>query len=290
MVAPFGLRLLLRMYACHSRQSNNFVYDSPVANLSGPPLDSVHRALQLAIHLRSVDKLSVTEAAEILGVVPSTAHRLLVALCYDGFAEQGSDRMYRKGPTLGDGRDTASLSELRTITHPVLEALNEKLNETVQAWVLENVRVRYVDGVESNQSLSVRTGHWDNVPAYCSAGGKSLLAQMNTSDLESLHRRGLPPWRDSPITTIPALKRHLAAVRRNGYALNLEESAQGINGLALSTHPAVSSPAVAISVAIPSSRFKRQDIPRYTGVLRQAVEDLEGALTTAKPRTPQAQY
>jgi DNA-binding IclR family transcriptional regulator len=174
------------------------------------------------------------------------------------------------------------MSEIRNFARPVLEALNADLNETVQAWVLEDVRVRYVDGIESGRSLSVRTGHWDNVPAYCSAGGKSLLARMNAADLESLHSAGLPPWRDSQITTVQALKRHLAAVRRTGYALNLEESAQGINGLAVSTRPTANKPAVAISIAIPSTRFKRQDVGRYAGILQNAVHGLEESFAGAR--------
>ena len=66
-----------------------------------PPLDSVHRALRLLVTLRDGQVLSVKDAAAMLEVVPSTAHRLLVALCYDGFAVQDRDRRYRAGPEAG---------------------------------------------------------------------------------------------------------------------------------------------------------------------------------------------
>lgn len=248
-------------------------------NADKTPLDSVHRALQLVVVLRSGEVLGVKEAAALLDVVPSTAHRLLAALCYDGFAEQARDRRYRAGPQLGSRHgDVPSLGRLRLVVRPVLESLNGWLDETVQAWVLDGARVRYVDGIESNQLLSVRTGQWDNVPAYCSAGGKSLLAGLSATKLEKVHRDGLPPWRSSRITSMQGLKRHLATVRRNGYALNLEEAAQGVNGLAMCAKDGDGNPIVAVSVAIPASRFRRLELPGYLTALQEAVASIETSL------------
>lgn len=253
-------------------------------NTSESPLDSVHRALQLVVALRRGDILSVKEAAALLGVVSSTAHRLLAALCYDGFAEQTRDRRYRAGPELGGRRgDATPLSRLRLVVRPVLQSLNEQLDETVQAWVLDGARVRYLDGIESKQVLNVRTGLWDDVPAYCSAGGKSLLAWLSLAELEELHREGLPQWRSSRITSVQGLKRHLTLVRRNGYALNLEEAAQGVNGLAMCVKDAAGSPIVAVSVAIPASRFRRSQVHGYVAALQEAVDSIESTLHGAIP-------
>ena len=44
------------------------------------PVESVDRALQLVSILRDEQVLTVTHAADLLGVAPSTAHRLLAAL------------------------------------------------------------------------------------------------------------------------------------------------------------------------------------------------------------------
>jgi DNA-binding IclR family transcriptional regulator len=219
----------------------------------------------------------------MLEVVPSTAHRLLAALCYDGFAEQTRDRRYRAGPELGgSGPEPIPFSRLHPVVRQVLESTVGRLNETVQAWVLDGAQVRYIDGIEGNQLLSVRAGHWDNVPAYCSAGGKSLLACLSVRELEELHPRGLPPWRSSRITTVQALKRHLATVRRNGYAINLEEAAQGVNGLAMCAKDPAGSPLVAVSIAIPASRFRRSEVPGYLAELQQAVAKIETHLFGAQ--------
>lgn len=241
-----------------------------------PPLDSVHRALQLIKVLRAGRSLAVKDAAELLEVVPSTAYRLLVALCYDGFASQDGDRRYRAGPEIaGRHHGTFSPGQLRIVLRPAIEELNRTLNETIQVWVLNGPRVSYIDGLESTQPLSVRTGVWDLVPAYSSAGGKALLAELGRAELESIHSGGLIPWRSARITTLQTLKRHLVTVRQDGYALNLEEAAQGIAGIAACVKDPAGYPVAAISVAIPSIRFSRKKIPEYAEALRTAVDVAE---------------
>lgn len=248
-----------------------------------PPLDSVHRALQLILALRAGRALAVKDAAELLGVVPSTAYRLLAALCYDGFAIQDRDRRYRAGPELaGHHEGSYSPGQLRMVLRPAIEELNRILNETIQVWVLKGARVSYVDGLESTQPLSVRTGVWDLVPAYSSAGGKALLAELGRPELESIHADGLIPWRSARITTLQSLKRHLVTVRQDGYALNMEEAAQGIAGIAACAKDPAGYPVAAISVAIPSIRFNRKRIPEYAEALHAAVNVAEMEL--AKPR------
>ena len=65
-----------------------------------PPyaITSVDHALRLALILQREGQLTVSEAAERLGVARSTAHRLLAMLVYRDFAEQGTDRRYRACP------------------------------------------------------------------------------------------------------------------------------------------------------------------------------------------------
>jgi IclR family acetate operon transcriptional repressor len=162
---------------------------------------------------------------------------------------------------------------------PAIEELNRTLNETIQVWVLKGARVSYIDGLESTQPLSVRTGVWDLVPAYCSAGGKVLLAELGNNELESIHADGLIPWRSSNITTLQLLKRRLVTVRQDGYAVSLEEAAQGIAGIAACVKDALGHPVAAISVAIPRSRLNRKQIPAYAKALQAAVDIVEMKIT-----------
>ncbi|MDJ0349586.1 IclR family transcriptional regulator [Cryobacterium sp. PH29-G1] len=246
-----------------------------------PPLDSVDRALKLIVALRDGEVMSVKAAAERLNVVPSTAHRLLAALCHGGFAMQNRERLYRAGPELASWSDsTRSISTVRQIVRPTLESLVKQLDETVQVWVLEGPQVRYVDGVESDQTLRIRVGVWDQVPAYCSAGGKAMLASLSNAQIDHLHGGGLPPWRSTRISSVLALKRHLATVRQQGYATNIEEAAQGVNGIGVAVLDQQGRPVVAISAAIPSIRFSKEKVEECAQALLAAAAAVEKRMTS----------
>jgi len=88
------------------------------------PINSVDYALQLARLLQQEGQLSVSQAAERLGVARSTAHRLLAMLVYRDFAEQGKDRLYRPGPALYPaGPDPESAQVLDRVARPHLQVL-----------------------------------------------------------------------------------------------------------------------------------------------------------------------
>ncbi|MBB3084659.1 IclR family transcriptional regulator [Geodermatophilus sabuli] len=246
---------------------------------STPPIESLHRGLVLLRELRDGRVLGVKDAAELLGVAPSTAHRLLTALCFDGFAIQDRDRQYRLGPELRPERVRGmDVDEFRTLVHPVIDRLSKTVGETVHVWVRQGPLLRWVDGVEGTAPAHVPSDRWDRVPAYASAAGKALLSELNGKQLEKVFAGGLPPARASHITNLASLKRHLQAVRTRGYAISIEESAQGVDGVAVCSKDSLGRPIFAISLAIPSSRFERGRVPDYVEALRYAVEQTEEAL------------
>ena len=58
---------------------------------------SVGRALALITAFSETEVLTVSGAAALLDVAPSTAHRLLQMLVLHGFAQQGERRSYVRG-------------------------------------------------------------------------------------------------------------------------------------------------------------------------------------------------
>ena len=242
---------------------------------TGPPaypIESVDRALQLIDMLRMGERVSVKTAAERLGVAASTAHRLFGALCYRDYAIQQRDRTYSAGPALKDGSKRGTAENLRRHIRPALDQLHEALDETTHLMVLEGSRVRFIDGVESQQLLRVGLRIGSYMPAYCSAGGKALLAELPVTEVDRIHRGGLPPWPHARVATVTSLKRHLAAVRSRGYGTNNEETEQGVCGVGACIRDNTGYPIAAIALAIPSPRFTKQDIPRYADEIMKAAE------------------
>lgn len=250
-------------------------------------LESVDRALQLLMMLRNGETLSVKGAGERLGVAPSTAHRLLGALVARDFAVQDRERRYRAGSQLTLQRETNfSVNHLRQAVRPALQKLYEDINDTVQLMVLTGPHIRFIDGIESEAALHVTARMGDLMPAYCSAGGKAILAELGNVEVQKIYRGGLTPWPTARIHTLTALKRQLATVRKVGYAWSTEETEQGVSGLGVCIRDASGKPIAAYTTAIPSARFQKSLVAEYVKALKEAASLTEDGLLGEQPRLP----
>ncbi|WP_139007062.1 IclR family transcriptional regulator [Arthrobacter crystallopoietes] len=251
-------------------------------NVETSPVESVDRALLLILLMRSAGPISVKAAAEHLNVAPSTAHRLLSALTFRGFSVQDRERRYRAGPALSErGAESFSVHLLRVNARSALMALHEAVGETVQLMVLRGGSIVFIDGVESTSALRVGMRVGDQMPAFVSAGGKAMLAQLSNTELEELYRGGLPPWPTGRITSLALLKRNMTRIRRAEFATNFEETEQGVVGLGVSINDAAGKPIAALTTATPSIRFRREDMPAYIEALRTAAAAVEDRLRAA---------
>src|SRR3954454_17911889 len=100
---------------------------------------SVDNALRLLELIGQRQALRVAEAADLLGVARSTAHRLLAALRRRGFVLQDRPNgAYRPGPALVEaGLAAFSRIDIRRVARPGLEDVREQTQETVSLAVLE---------------------------------------------------------------------------------------------------------------------------------------------------------
>lgn len=242
-------------------------------------MESVDRALRLLIYLRDHDSISVKEAAEHLDIAASTAHRLLSTLTARGFAVQDFARRYRMGAVLSSTTpDQVTHARLRDQALPELAELQEMVGETVQVMALRGGNIRFLEGLEPNAVLRIVRRVNDEMPAFVSAGGKAILGRLSNQEVEDIYRRGLPEWPTRRILTMKMLKRMLTQVRRDGYGMSLEETEQGVVGIGVTISGPDTRPVGAITVAIPSVRFKRELVSEYVSALRSTALKIEDAL------------
>lgn len=226
----------------------------------GPATTSVDNALWLLQLIGERRALRVAEAADLLGVARSTAHRLLTSLRRRGFVMQDRPNgAYRPGPALYEiGLAAVSRIDIRRVARPVLEYIREETDETISLAVLEGTTVRFLDCAES--SRSVRVGNRTGVvrPAHASAVGKAILAGLSDAELDRRYPGGeLPPGAtDAALTDLAALRTELAEIRAQGYALNWEESAEGVCAVAVALRDTVGQPLAGLGLAAPSSRIR----------------------------------
>jgi IclR family transcriptional regulator, acetate operon repressor len=244
-----------------------------VRNRPAYAIESVDRALRLAVLLQQEGAMRVTEAAETLGISVSGTHRLLAMLVYRGFAEQLPDRSYGPGPVLRTSEPTsAPVQLLRQIGPAHLRALVDRVHESANVMVRVGTEVRFLATVESDRALRVGDRSGRALPAHLVSGGKALLSRLPPDELTSLYA-------DTDVD-VRALRRSLERVRVDGYAVNRGDTEDGVTAVGTAVDDPVGRPVCAVSVALPSSRFTRALLPRLVDALTDTKRAIERDLRT----------
>src|SRR3954470_24051306 len=195
---------------------------------------AVENALRLLQLYREREVLGVSEAARLLGVGRSTAHRLLTTLRAHGFVVQDSSRAYRVGPALRElGAAVAESGVVRGRCRPYMQALCDELGETVNLVSLRGACAIFVASVKPRRPLRVAGREGVVLPAHAVSAGKALLASLPSGVLRELYAdEALTSLTERTLRTRTALEAELDAVRKRGYAVNVGESERGITAAA----------------------------------------------------------
>lgn len=237
----------------------------------GYPIKSVDRALTLLrefLHRRS---LTVSEAAGVLGVSKSTAHRLLAMLLHHGFVRQDArSKAYLGGPTLLEvGLAFVTQLDVRSAAQPSLQALVDATGETAHLMILEDTRMLFLDGRESSQALRAGLRVGSHVPVHLGASGKAVLATMRPEEVERYWARLCAAAGPPDGSSLEKLKRELQETRDRGWGLNDEATDAGVRSVSVAI--AGSGPRAevraALTVAGPVARMPHERLPIVAAAL-----------------------
>ena len=235
---------------------------------------SVAKVLDILEHLGAArGPVSVSDVARATGLNVSTAFRQLQTLVSRGFVEQDAAhrgyvmgaRLYQLASAYLKGSDLAALAR------PHLEALRDAVGETAYLVILrqhEIVQLGKADG-QHVVSASIRTAQRE--PAYCTATGKVLLSGLAPEALARYFDSIEPKaWTANTITGRDALEREIAAVRKQGYGLDIEEFAENLCCISVPVRePNDGGIVAAMSIAMPKIRFKRSQVAHWRKLLEE---------------------
>jgi IclR family pca regulon transcriptional regulator len=199
--------------------------------------------------------LGIADIADELGMSRSTTHRYVTTLLALGYLEQGRSRKYRLGLRVTDlGMSALHSTGLRENVHPFLEELRERTGYTIGLAVLDGTEILYVDRARSwrraerETDLGLHPG--SRMPAYCTAMGKVLLANLPEEVQRDLIAQ-LQLERNTPrtITSKQALRTELERISENGYALNDQELRPGLQAIAVPVRDESREAVAAIGIA-----------------------------------------
>jgi len=189
----------------------------------------VSHALEKGLHLltfvaRGVNTLpKLTKAS---GWSKSTVHRLASVLVEQGLL-RNMDHRYLLGYRLLELSESArsQLSYLQ-VARPHLESVCRRTHETVHLGELTDGHIIYLEKIEGERGLQMKSHIGLRTPAQVTALGKVLIAHRPRAEWDS-HLLELPARTERTITERGELLLELEAVCRQGYALDREENERG---------------------------------------------------------------
>jgi DNA-binding IclR family transcriptional regulator len=241
------------------------------------PIESVDNALKLLLLLGEQPQIRLSEATRYLGVASSTAHRLLAMLAYRGFVRQDPEsKAYLPGPALTSvafaifGR----IDVARTAA-PIMRGLSERLRESIHVGMLDGAGVRFVAAVEGPAAVRVASRLGLTMPAHCTSTGKAMLAQLSQPEL----RRLLPDEQLVRVTvrsigSRTELEAELSGIRERGYAVNREESEEGVASVAVPIPTRAPGLRLALNASAPMNRLGSSQYAAIAAALVEAAKEI----------------
>lgn len=192
---------------------------------------SLRKALTVLKALAGADHpLLMAQLADQAKIARPTTYRLVQTLINEGFVIRDpiDGRLSIGYEVLPLAASLLDGNRLRMVALPHLDSLAKSTGERVNLGILLGGEVMYLGGIEKPTLPTLYSRFGRSVPAYCSSLGKAMLAYMSEAEQDE-HLAGVEFAARTPatITSMNAFRADLEKVRKQGYALDREESVRG---------------------------------------------------------------
>lgn len=207
-------------------------------------------------------EIGISSLAKRLGLAKSTVHRLAVTLAAEDFLEQNPETgRYRLGLSLFTlGALARRRMDVSNVSRPLLGALRDKYQEATTLAILSGPSIMFLHNLESGQAIGTRAYIGDLKPAYCTAEGRVLMAFSTPAVVAAVLTEAREPRTARTVTGLKALQRLLDEVRQVGYAIDDEESEDGMRCLAAPVRDISGKVVAAVGLAGPTQRLTKKDL------------------------------
>lgn len=261
------------------RKTNDRSHSNPDGQIQ-----SVSRAIAI-LNAVAEDEQGLTLAliSEKIDLPSSTVHRHLTTLQEERFVrfEVGTSRWLVGVQAFLTGNAFIGSRDVASISRPFMRHLMEESGETVNLAIADEDRgyVIYLAQVESRHMMRAISRPGGQVPMYCSAVGKALLAAMSKTDVTTiLQKTGLKRVTEKTITSPALMSAELEKIRADGYATDDEEHAVGLRCIASVVCNEQGDPRAAISMLGPVARITDSKIAEFGNLVRETAAAITAAI------------
>jgi IclR family pca regulon transcriptional regulator len=187
---------------------------------------------------RERPSLTLTEIADHTNLTRAAARRFLITLRDLGYVNSDGKLFSLSPRVLELGYSYLSSLPVWEIARPHLERLADVVRETTSASVLDGTDIVFVARVETKRIMSMTLGVGSRLPAWATAMGRVLLADLPQERIDDYFRQvRLEPLSERTITDERELRRILQQARANGWTLVDQEVEEGVRSLAVPIRP-----------------------------------------------------
>lgn len=215
--------------------------------------------------------VSLGDVSHVIDVSKSTAYRYLITLENLGAVERDRNGRFHLGIKLIElASGLLSESRLRIAATPYLEELSACTPETIHLAVRSGSSIVYLARIEGSHALRMVSRIGARAQMYCTALGKSLLANLSEHAVDEVISEGLEARTPNTITDPDVLRRELGEVRAQGFAIDNEENEIGVRCLGAPVFNYTGAVIGAVSISGPVGRLTHDRCLELVPFLQEA--------------------
>jgi len=222
-------------------------------------------------------ELGITQISKMLGIGKSSISNIVSTFEQMGYLEQNKESSrYTLGLKLLEY--SFIINEhlgYQRLFYDIMQDISTQFNTITYFAIYRDKRVFYL--CNSYPSVAAynypyRTILGENAPLYCTAIGKSMMAYLPAEELEEVLKLERTAFTDSTIIDEQALRAEIAAIRKQGYALDREEHEYGILCVGVPVFSGSNELFGAFSMSSINLDFSPENISVYTRVMKEAAQ------------------
>ncbi len=237
-------------------------------------LDKVFKIIEI---LKNYKELRLYEVCDLTKFNKSTAHRILNELMGENYVKFNSE-----GKKYSLGLKFIEISNfliedfsLIKASKEIIDNLNNNTQETIHIVSLLGDKLIYIDKREANSFVRMYSRIGFEVPYYCTAVGKVILAYMD-KDLQVKIIKSIDFVRrtKNTITDINNFRQELNKIKKQEYAIDNEENEENIVciGTAIRDYTNKVVGALSITLTLYSKKIKKPEF--YKDLVINAAKDI----------------
>lgn len=234
---------------------------------------SVLKATRLLdIVAASRDPLALAELSARLELAKSSTLGLCTSLTVAGLLRRFDDGSYHLGTHLVDlAHAYLARTDLTREFAQALDALGELDAEGAVLAVREGTDVVYVACRNGNLPVGITYRIGMRLPVNCTATGKALISALSDAEIKQLFRgKRLPQLTRNSCRSVAALIGQVHEVRRRGYALDQEETREGMCCVGVPIiDPAGGGALAAVAISMLKASGSRRKQEQRVGALKE---------------------